>query len=146
VGIASEEVLDRLVEEAPDCYPRTNLCAAKPVPWDDGVWQHRFGLGCHDPGVLEILPGALRNESVIEVDEPGRYRISVSKPSNPVERVVITRCACEAEHRLIEAGSEAIVELKGGLYRVLAGRFADDIAADVDPVEVTIRALPAGSD
>jgi len=146
LGIALDEVLDQLVEEAPDCYPRDNLCVAKPVPWDDGVWQHRFGLDCDSLGVLEIVPGALRNESLLEIDEPGRYLISVSKPSTPVEPVVIARCACEAEHHLIEGGSEAIVELNSGLYRVLAGRFADDVTACVDPVEVTIQALPAGSD
>jgi len=146
LGIALDDVLDQLVEEAPDCYPRNNLCVAEPVPWDDGVWQHRFGLDCDSPGVLEIVPGALRSESLLEIDERGRYLISVSNPSTPVEPVVIARCACEAEHHLIKAGGEAIVELSSGLYRVLAGRFADDVTLGVDPVEVTIQALPTGTD
>lgn len=147
LGALLDEVLDRLVEEAPDCYPRTDLCAAEPVPWDDEVWQNRLGLDCDSPGVLEIAPGALRNESVLQIDEPGEYLISVSEASVPVEPVVIMNCACEAERHLVDAGRELVVQLNSGLYRVLAGRLTSNVGAeDVAPVEVSIRPQPTSSD
>jgi hypothetical protein len=110
------------------------------------VWKHRFGLGCRSPGVLEMVPGALRNDSVIEVSASGKYLVSVSEPSSPVKEIVVTSCECQQEHHVIKPGSVATVDLDRGLYRVIAGRFAHDIAAEVEPVEVTIRALPPISD
>jgi hypothetical protein len=53
---------------------------------------------------------------------------------------------CSANGNVNDCAIDGVLRRHSGLYRVLAGRFADDIAADVDPVEVTIRALPAGSD
>ena len=55
LGASLEEVRDRLVEEAPDCYPRTDLCAAEPVPWGDGVWKNRLGL-------YRVLAGRLTSD------------------------------------------------------------------------------------
>ena len=146
LGASLEEVRDRLVEEAPDCYPRTDLCAADPVPWDDGVWRNRLGLECDSPGVLEIAPWALRNQSVLQIDEPGDYLFSASEASVPVEPVVIMKCACDAEPRVVDAGGELVVQLNSGLYRVLAGRLTSDVGAHVAPVEVSIRPLPTSTD
>jgi hypothetical protein len=130
LGVSPDETLDLLAETAPDCYPRQNLCTARPVAWSDGAWNYRFGLSCASPGVLEIVPGALRNEALVEIPEAGAYRLTVSRPSVPVKELVVARCS----------GSEATLELDRGRYRVLVGRRADDSSAEVEPVSVTIRA------
>ena len=135
-----DETLDLLVETAPDCYPRQNLCTARPVGWSDGVWHCKFGLSCGSPGVLEIVPGALRNEALVEIPEAGAYRLTVSRPSVPVKELVMARCGCRPALHTVEGGSEATLELERGRYRVLVGRRAEDSSEEVEPVSVTIRA------
>lgn len=132
--------LDLLAETAPDCYPRQNLCTARPVAWSDGAWNYRFGLSCGSPGVLEIVPGALRNEALVEIPEAGAYRLTVSWPSVPVKELVVARCGCRPELHTVESGSEATLELDRGRYRLLVGRRADNSSEEVEPVSVTIRA------
>ncbi|MFN2155351.1 MAG: hypothetical protein ACK2UX_08965, partial [Anaerolineae bacterium] len=145
LGVFLDETLDLLAETAPDCYPRQNLCTARPVAWSDGAWNYRFGLSCASPGVLEIVPGALRNEALVAIPEAGAYRLMVSRPSVPVKELVVARCGCRPDLYTVESGSEATLELDRGRYRVLVGRRADDSNAEVEPVSVTIRAAPARS-
>jgi hypothetical protein len=145
LGVSLDETLDLLAETAPDCYPRQNLCTARPVAWSDGAWNYRFGLSCASPGVLEIVPGALRNEALVEIPQAGAYRLIVSRPSVPVKELVVARCGCRPDLHTIESGSEATLELDRGRYRVLVGRRADDSSAEVEPVSVTIRAASARS-
>ena len=141
LGSSLDAVVDRFVADAPDCYPRTNLCAGQLVAWREGVWRRHLGLECRSPGVLEIARGMLRNEALIEIPETGAYRITASPSSTPIEPIVIAPCTCRPEVRLVEAGGEQTVQLERGRYRVLAGRHAPDVASAAPPVQVTIRAL-----
>ncbi len=138
LGRPLEDVLNAFVEEAPECYARPDLCAADPVPWDDGIWRHDFGLGCSSPGVLEISPGALRNDAVVELPETGEYGVTVSAPGTSGMPVVIIACACRATPHEVAPGAESTLTLEGGRYRVIAGRRALDFEEDVTPVAVTI--------
>jgi len=143
LGVSLEKTLGLLEDTAPDCYPRQNLCTAGPVAWSDGAWNHELGLSCASPGVLEIVPEALRNEALVEIPEAGAYRLTVSRPSVPVKELVVARCGCRPDLHTVESGSEATLELDEGRYRVLVGRRADDSSADVEPISVTIRAASA---
>jgi len=142
LGAPMDDVLDDFVQEAPDCYPRSNLCSGEPVPFHEGVWSRRLGLACASAGVLEIAPGALRNDTVLEIAESGEYLVTVSESSTPVEPVVVIGCTCRAEVHPIDPGGESILELERGFYRVVAGRVAREVDVEIDPVEVTIRARP----
>ncbi len=137
-----DEVLDRFVADAPDCYPRTNLCVGEPIPWSGGVWSRRLGIECRSPGVTEIAPGMLRNESLVEIPEAGAYRITTSASSIPIEQIVVTRCTCQSSLHFVEPGSEVTVQLERGRYRVLVGRHPPDVESAADPVQVTIRPQP----
>lgn len=138
-GIKLDEALDRFIEETKDCYPRINLCTSKPVSWDGDTWKHSFGIGCANSGVLEIVPGALRNEALIEIDQVGSYTVSVSTAQLPIEPVVILKCSCEATPTTIEAGSERALTLEPGRYRVMVGRMTSNFDQEPGLVQVTIQ-------
>jgi hypothetical protein len=142
LGRTLDAVLDRFVADAPDCYPRTNLCAAEPVPWSEGVWRRRLGLECRSPGVLEIAPGMLRNESLVDIPEAGTYCIAAGASSRQIERIVVAQCKCQPALHFVKPGSEVAMQLERGRYRVLAGRHAAVIESAAGPVQVTIRPLP----
>lgn len=140
LGVSLVETLDLFTEIAPDCYPRQNLCTTRPVAWSENAWNFKFGLACASPGVLEIVPGALRNEALIEIPQAGSYRLMVSQSSVPVMDLVVARCGCHPDIHTVQSGSETTLNLDSGRYRVLVGRLADDSSAEVEPVSVTIRA------
>ncbi len=139
-GVELNEAMDRFIEEAKTCYPRINLCVSPSVPWDGSVWKYDFGMGCSDSGVLEIAPGALRNEALIEISQAGAYAVSVSSEQPPAKPVVILKYSCEAKPYFIEVGSEQTLTLEPGKYRVLAGRMASDLTQDLFHVQVRILA------
>lgn len=142
LGCTLDEVLDSFAEEAPVCYPRQDLCTANPVLWEGDTWRYRHDLSCLGSRVLEISPGALRDEAVMEIAETGEYLVAVAPATTPIHPVAIVSCQCPPTVQQAPVSGEALLRLERGRYRVIAGRHFDGTEAAIAPVEVAIRTLP----
>jgi hypothetical protein len=140
LGTPLDEILDAFVEEVPQCYPRTNLCADDPNPWSGETWEADLGLSCEDGGVLEILPGILTNWTVIEVPLSGNYVIKTEGSSDFPAEVAIVPCECEPQVTLVGVGGEKTVSLEAGAHRIVFGLTVEDVANENRSVKVVVSA------